>query len=293
MREFLRRPPVFLALLFLASLFVFINSARRAENLGPVPQAVVLLFSYPEVAVTAATSGIASLWTDYVALVGLRQDYNELLAENARLRAERSRLFDLAAENARLKKLLDFKEQRPGTLLPARVIAAAQGGAAATLTIDRGSADGLRSDLAVVSYDGLIGRTALVTPMTALVVLIEDPRSRVPVRTLRTRARGIVAGRGPGEDLLLERVRRTEDIEPGDELFTSGTGMVFPKGIRVGTVREVEKQTFGVLQNVELDPAVDFSRIEEVLVLLEATRDAAEVGEEYSGRGTTTAEAGL
>lgn len=275
MRELLKRPPAFMAFLLLACLVIFLGSVRRQGALGPVPKGILTIVSLPQIIVSGGIDGIRTLWNDYLFLVGLTERYEELELEARRLRAERVQLLELARENARLKKLLDFKERQAGTLLPARVIAEARG-TTSVLTIDRGSSDGVQPNLAVVSYEGLVGRTGQVTPLTSQIILLQDPRSRVPVRTMRARARGIAAGQGQGELLSLDRVRRTEDIEPGDDLVTSGTGTVYPKGIPVGTVTDIERGSYGLLQDAWIAPAVDFTRIEEVLVILPGSEPAIE-----------------
>lgn len=267
MRDLLKKPPAFMAFLLLSCLVVFLGSVRRQGTLGPVPKGVLTILSLPQIVIADGIDGVRELWSDYLYLVGLTERYEALDLEARRLRAERVQLLELARENARLKKLLDFKEREAGTLLPARVVSEARG-TTAVITIDRGSTDGVAPNLAVVSYEGLVGRTGQVTPLTSQVILLQDPRSRVPVRTMRSRARGIAAGRGQGELLSLDRVRRIEDIEPGDDLVTSGTGVVYPKGIPVGTITDVERNSYGLLQEAGIAPAVDFTRIEEVLVIL-------------------------
>lgn len=274
MRELLRRPPVFLAFLFLISLVIFLNSVRRNGALGVVPRAILWTIAYPQVVFARTTRGISNLWSDYIYLVGLTGRLDTLEEENGRLRSERAHLLTLAMENIRLKKLLDFKEHQSGELLPARVISEAQE-TTAVIMIDRGSSDGVRPNLAVVSYDGLVGRTSAVTPFTAQVILLQDPRSRVPVRTLEGRAKGLLAGRGSGESLALEKVRRTEDLQAGNELVTSGTGVIYPKGIAVGTITDVQRSTYGLLQEAWVSPAVDFTRVEEVLVIIPPPEQSA------------------
>lgn len=272
MREWLNRPPIFQAFLLATTFLIFVFNLRSAGGYGPVPRAVLWTVSYPQVVLSRSIDTMGHLWSDYLFLVGLTERYGELAEENTRLRAERARLLELARENTRLKKLLDFKEREAGSLLPARVIGAAYG-ATSVLTIDRGTRDGVREDMAVVSYEGVVGRTAEVTPLTAQVILLQDPRSRVPVRTLRTRARGIVVGRGADAALVLERVRRTEEIADGDEIVTSGTGFIYPKGIPLGRARHVHRPSYGLHQNAEVEPMVDFGRVEEVLVILKPSAD--------------------
>jgi len=267
MRELLERPPVFLAALLLASFLFFLSSIRSAGRLGPVPRAALWLAAAPELILSRSAEGVRRLWSDYLFLVGLSRRYGEISAQNERLLAERGQFLEIAQENLRLRSLLGFHESAGSQAVAARVIGEA-GGASAVFIIDRGSQDGLRPGLAVVSYEGLVGHTSEVTAETAQVLLIQDPRSRVPVRATSTRAQAIAFGRGTGEALSLERFRTNERFDVGDHISTSGTGFIFPKGIAVGTVREVVRNRHEVVERVIVDSAVDFSRVEEVLVLV-------------------------
>jgi rod shape-determining protein MreC len=120
--------------------------------------------------------------------------------------------------------------------------------------------------MAVVTPIGLLGRVVSVTARTAKVLLLTDPNSGVDVLVQRTRARGIVSG-SLESGTILKYVKRTEDIQEGDRLITSGVDGVFPKGLWVGTVVKVRKQSLGLFQHVEVLPAVNFARAEEVLVV--------------------------
>jgi len=128
----------------------------------------------------------------------------------------------------------------------------------------------MRKGMAVVSPTGVVGQVVAVTPWSSKVLLVTDPSSGVDVLVQRTRSRGIVSGSlddGP----IMKYVQRSEDIQEGDRLVTSGLGGVFPKGLFVGTVDEVRKTSFGMFQHVGVSLAVDLSRIEEVLVVSSTT----------------------
>ncbi len=267
MRELLERPPVFLATLLLAGFLFFLGSVRSADRLGPVPRGALWLAAAPQLILSRSVDAVEHLWSDYLFLVGLSRRYGEIFKQNERLLAEREQFLEIARENLRLRGLLGFHESAGSQAVAARVIGEAEG-ATSIFILDRGSGDGLRPGLAVVSHEGLVGHTSEITPRTAQVLLIQDPRSRVPVRATATRAQAIAFGRGTGEPLSLERFRTNERIEVGDRISTSGTGFIFPKGIAVGTVREVIRNRHEIVERVIVDPAVDFSRAEEVLVLI-------------------------
>jgi len=119
----------------------------------------------------------------------------------------------------------------------------------------------------VVAAQGVVGRIIKIGEHQARVLLVTDASSAVSALIQRTRTRGIV--RGQGEAMIMEFALRLEDVAVGDRVVTSGTGGVFPKGLPAGTVKRVEKGDFGLFQSVEIEPLVDFSRLEEVMVLLE------------------------
>jgi len=190
----------------------------------------------------------------------------ELDAENRRLRAELTAQVELRQENQRLRALLGLVEEKPLPTLAARVIAEDASGWFRTIEIDRGSADGIREGLPVVNAAGLIGRVVRTTPHAARVLLITDASSAVAVLVQDQRIRGVC--RGQGGALALDFALVQDVIQVGDGVVTSGLGGIFPKGLLVGYVSGVQREQFGLFQTIEVEPAVDFTRLEEVLVLL-------------------------
>ena len=119
--------------------------------------------------------------------------------------------------------------------------------------------------MAVVVSEGVVGRVIEVSAHTAKVLLISDPNSAVDVIIQRSRAQGILEGRVE-EFGILKYIQKSDDVQMGDKVITSGLGGIFPKGLIVGTVTKVERKRPGVFQYIEVTPSVDFSRLEEVLV---------------------------
>lgn len=192
---------------------------------------------------------------------------SDLEAENRRLRAELVQLEEYRLENERLKRLLDFTENQQTRGVAARVIGADATSWFATATIDKGSAQGVKEGMAVVNDQGLVGRVVRCAPHSSRVLLVTDASSAVATLVERTRTRGVA--RGTGEGLTLDYVALPEDVEPGDVVVTSGLGGVFPKGLPLGTVTAVTRGGFGMFQSITVLPAVDVTRLEEVLVVLE------------------------
>jgi rod shape-determining protein MreC len=219
-------------------------------------------------AVGTAASGryaAAGLW-DAVIPGGSTLDLD---ADSRRLRAELAGTEELHRENERLRRLLGFVEEQPRRTVAARVIAEDATSWFRTIEIDRGYADGVTEGLPVVDAAGLLGRVVRSAPHSARVLLITDASSAVAVLVQDQRIRGVC--RGQGGALALDFALVQDAIQVGDGVITSGLGGVFPKGLVVGYVRSVRREQFGLFQTVELEPAVDFSHLEEVLVLLKET----------------------
>lgn len=194
----------------------------------------------------------------------LRGD-SDLLAENLRLRADLVRMEEYRLENERLKRLLEFADSQQAKGQAARVIGADATNWFGTVTIDKGSEAGLTEGMAVINDQGLVGRIVRCASRSSRVLLVTDPSSAEATLIERTRTRGVA--RGTGEGLTLDYVALPEDVEPGDVVITSGLGGVFPKGLPLGTVAAVSRGGFGMFQNITVTPAVDVTRLEEVLVI--------------------------
>lgn len=201
-----------------------------------------------------------------------------LVGENRRMAEElallRRRVHDLSAleaENEDLRAQLGFRRADRRPLLPAEVIARDPAGWWQTVRLDRGARDGLRPDLAVITTDGLIGRTIEVSARTADVLLISDPNSRVSVRLPRTDAVGVLVGAGARPSgrvaCRLDFVHRHLPVKPGDEVVTSGLGGVFPRGLVVGYVEAVYTDEQGLYRYAEVIPRADLGQLRYVFVL--------------------------
>ena len=140
------------------------------------------------------------------------------------------------------------------------------------LTVDRGADDGFAKMMPVVVAEGVVGRIHAVADHTADVLVLTDRQSNIAVRVDRTRARANVRGLGKPGAAKLDYMLRTEDMIEGDQLVTSGTDGVFPRGLPVGKVTAIERSANGLFQEARVVPAVDVTRLEEVLVVTSAER---------------------
>lgn len=264
------RELVLVTVLLIIPFVVYLSNAKDPRDHTFVDQVVLTLSAPVQWIVTGAMSWAAELWTDYVYLVGVEERNLELSIENAELRAALASREEQRLENERLRLLFGVRESHADLSMQlARVIATSPDALFRSVRIDRGSSAGVEAGAPVITHDGAVGRVVSVTGGFADVMLLTDTNFSTDVTVQRTRARARVRGAGSDSALGLrvEQMARTADVEPGDVLITSGTGGVFPKGLRIGTVVASERRAFGLFQNANVEPTVDFSRLEEVLVV--------------------------
>ncbi len=211
-------------------------------------------------------SNLGDVWTRYIWLVDTAEKNARLEAENRRLQAELDGVREIRLANDRLQILLDFRRTLGQAALPAQIVGEDASSWARTVLISKGSEDGVQEGLPVVVPEGVVGRVIRTGPRQSRVLLVTDASSALAVLVQRNRTRGVCRGRG--DALTFDFALRQEDVAVGDQIVTSGTGGVFPKGLAVGVVTQLTKEDYGLFQSIVVTPSVDFSRLEEVLVLL-------------------------
>ena len=256
--------PIFVFLLALS--FISANLHSR-ENMSFFESLVVGVTAPVQKVVWGVIDGIGSVWRGYFYLVGLEKENQALKRELQELKLQMNRYREAELANERLRALLNFKKSIATPLLPAQLVAFDPSGWFQTILIDKGRNDGVVLDMAVVSAEGLVGRVIGVGKHHAKVLLILDGNSAVDAYIQRSRARGVLVGLGR-ELCILKYVQRNEDVQVGDKVISSGMGGVFPKGLLVGTVQEVVRGSSGLFQRVEVEPSVNFSRLEEVMIVI-------------------------
>jgi len=255
-------------LIFLLVLSLISANLHSRENMSFFESLVVTIVSPVQKVVRGVIGGVGGVWRGYFHLVGLERENEALKRELQELKLQMNKYREADLANKRLRALLNFKTSIPTPLLPAEVVAFDPSGWFQTILIDKGENDGVIRDMAVVSADGLVGRVIGVSGRHAKVLLILDGNSAVDALIQRSRARGILVGLGRNR-CLLNYVQRNEDVQVGDPVISSGMGGVFPKGILLGKVQEVVRGNSGLFQTVEVEPAVDFSGLEEVMVVVQ------------------------
>lgn len=220
----------------------------------------------------SGTAGIGDAWDRYLDLVAVREENERLRAELDRLQDEHARLLGVMQENARLRAMVGFAESHPNLeLVPARVIAKEVSRFFRVTSIRLEAADPrVGPGMAVVGSAGVVGHIAEVAGPYAEVMLAVDPRSSVDVLVQHNRARGVLRGLGHDSDYraTVAYLLRRDRVDVGDVVVTSGMGGRFPPDLIVGRIAGVRQQSYGLFQDVEIEPAVDFSRVEEVFVII-------------------------
>ena len=280
---------IVLVVLLLAVPFFFLRaSIRRPEEMNAVDRSVMHVAAPLQYFAAAAARGISGVIGDYVYLVDVKADNNKLAYENARLRGKVREITSLQTENHRMRRLLGLRETIPDEVASAAVIGknTTEYFRVAELTLDTPGA-AVRSNMPVVSLDGAVGTVLRVAGDRIDVQLTVDSGFGVDVVVERTGARGFVRGMGDPTRyaVRVEYVQRADEVDVGDLLVTSGVGCRFPKGLAVARVVRVTKRDFGIYQEVEAEPTVDFSRLEEVLIVMSDPKDCAPPAKRRSRSG--------
>jgi rod shape-determining protein MreC len=226
------------------------------EVIGPVQSAI-----------SKASNYAGGFRKKYVDLLRVREENEQLRQELFQYKTANIEYREALATNVRLQKLLDLKESLPPPTLTAEIVGKDPSLWFRTFTINRGSSDGVQKGMPVVTVEGVVGQVLTSSPNYSKVLLATDPNSAVDVITQKTRVHGIV--KGLGRDVFgLNYVLKSAVVEKEDFVLTSGLGGVFPKGLMVGTISEITKSRRGMFQKIEIMPAVDFSQLEHLIIIM-------------------------
>lgn len=218
--------------------------------------------------VLGAQDSVRSVWTDYLFLVGAKEENDQLRQTVYLLAEDNRRLREELKLNERLRALLEFKDTLPYSTTGAAIVGYNMERWTRTVIIDKGSSESIGKDHAVVAPNGVVGRTIEVNSGSSRVLLSTDLRSNIDVIIERSRVKGVVEGNGTS-GLIMKYVRQVDDVKIGDLVVTSGLAGVFPKGVLVGEITKIEKAGDNFFKTVEVRPSVDLGTLEEVLVLRE------------------------
>ena len=260
-----QRPGVVLAAAIILHVALISAQVNTASGL-PVLQVVTFgSFSELQRGTMSLIDGVRGIWTGYIALQQVQQENTALKQElqtvQVRLQQERAE----AQRTDNLRQLLELRERANLDTVAAEVIAGAASPDFKTITIDKGSSDSLETDMAVISPAGVVGRVILPSRRASKVQLLIDRNAAAGALIERTRVQGVVVGIGDGL-LHMQYVPGTADVKTGDLVVTSGIDGIFPKGFVIGTIDHADRGA-GAYHEIVIRPAVDFSRLDEVLIV--------------------------
>ena len=259
------RPSFIRAAVLVAQLLLLSLQITRSHDVRLIRVWAVAVVDPFQRSLRGITDTSVGTWRTYRSLLRAQQENQQLRIQLASAESQLQQLSEQAAESARLRAVLEFKNQLPFQTVAAEVIASSPGENSNAIFISKGVDAGLTSDLAVLTPEGVIGKTIAVFPRSSQVLLLTDPSSGVGVMLEKTRVQGVL--KGDSQNLCLIRyIMNEEPVSSGEAVLSSGLDQIYPKGIRVGTV--VGTSAGNIYKNVEVRPSADLSRLEIVLVVL-------------------------
>lgn len=253
--------------LLLWPLISYLSSGHRGREPNFLDRTVLFVSAPMQSLFTWVFDSVASVTNGYIALRGSHEDAKVCRVELAETHAELNALKESQAENLRLKAMLGYVEESVDQEILARVIGLNPSAQFQSIRINRGEDDGVRVGMPVVTPDGVVGHVVRAVGSSADVMLITDPQSRVGTVTQRSRVRATVTGAGGARPLNVDYVRREDDLKDADVMVTAGSDGIYPRGLRVGVAHGVERPPVGMFIKATLEPSVELSRVEEVLVI--------------------------
>jgi rod shape-determining protein MreC len=257
-----------LAGVIVAQVLLLAVQIKRERQVRLIRVWAVELMSPIQRTVSWTIYGVTHSWGGYIGLRNARRDNEALRAELDRLKVRDAELESRALEADRLEALLNFRNSHSDVpMLAAHVISASPDSGSVVINIDRGSRDGIRRDMGVITPDGVVGKILAVYPDVSQVLVLGDKESGVGALLADTRTQGPVKGTGEPQ-LTLDYISNDEKVSVGEAIVTSGEDRIFPKDLPVGTVVEATPDRKSPFMKIRVKPAAHLDRLEEVLVLL-------------------------
>lgn len=262
-----RRRSGYLFLAVIVGHVILISAQVNSRSGVPVLESVTFgMFAETQRGMSTGVSGFRRMWNRYVWLRGLEAENANLRRQLDEVRVQYQERRAQADRATQLEGLLTLRDHTNLQTVAAEIIASSASPDFRTLTIDKGSADGLKTDMAVIAAAGAVGRIVVPSPHAAKVQLLIDRNAAAGALIERSRAQGVALG-GGDQRLRLEYVSEASDVVVGDLVVTSGIDGIYPKGFTIGHVDTVEKSG-PAYKRITIKPEVDFSSLETVLVVL-------------------------
>jgi len=258
---------IWISVFFICFVLLLLSSTSGLRQpWNPAEQLIVEITAPFQKLIKQTINFTKDFWLNYFYLIDVRNENTRLKQEINSFRRENSRYKELLATHERLRKLLQFKEIIRRPVVAAQVIGLDPTGWFKSIIIDKGKRAGLKWDMPVVNASGVVGRIVSVSTDYAKVLLIIDQNSSVDCLTQQSRDRGMVKGLST-DVCKMDYMAKSNDAVVGDMVITSGLGGIFPKGLPVGRISRVKDVSGELFKEIEVTPSVDFSKLEEVLVI--------------------------
>ena len=257
---------IFISVLLVSVLIMITYNLKYGTDKSFLRKIVLETVSPAYEVLSGSIQSVQDAWLRYILLVGIQEENRNLKKKINELKAVIVTYQEGYQEAQRLRKLLSISENNKYRFIAARVIGREQAALSRTVLINKGSSDGLKNGMPVIAYPGLIGRLIDVSWHVSRVLLFIDENSNIDAIVQRNRTQGIVSGAG-SRGMIFKYISKTQDVKEGDVVVSSGMGGVFPKGWLIGRVIHVDKQSAGLFLKINVAPFVDFSKLEELLIL--------------------------
>ena len=258
---------IFIVILLAAILIVLSYNLKQKSPAWLIKKVVLEVAAPVQNILNVSVKSISDAWSRYLFLVGIEEENKNLKKKIDDLKAQLILYQEGYLQAERLRNLLALKDDYNFKFVTACVIGREQVALSKTVVINKGTAHGLNAGMPVLAGSGLVGRVIDVSWHAAKILLLIDESSNIDAIVQRNRTQGIIRGAG-SQGYVLKYISKTQDVEEGDVIISSGIGGVFPKGMMIGQVSRIDKQEAGLFLKINVVPSIDFSKLEEVLVLI-------------------------
>ncbi|MCY4523740.1 MAG: rod shape-determining protein MreC [Halobacteriovoraceae bacterium] len=252
------------------ALWIFTLRDNVVKHSSPFDNLLIDFFASLQRGVKYIQSKTSNFVNDYVTNVSASKENRQLMSKILELEEQIFEKKEIVKENKRLQAFLELKKDDGFKRVLAQVVAWDSNSDRKVIRINKGNTNGIKIQSPVVTSQGLVGYIYRLTGHFADILTILDSNNKVDGMVQRTRSHGIIEGYSFSQ-LMMKYISRTEPVILKDTVITSGLGNIYPKGIKVGNITRIEKESYGITQKIAITPAVDFSRLEEVVVLVDSS----------------------
>jgi len=263
----IRYKPISTLFFLVSTSLILLSVQTKIPNPTDSVQKFVFVGIYPFQLAAANTLRKAyHIWKSYIYLVNVEQENVRLREQIQILQMEKNEYVETALAYERLKNILNLTDVTSLNTVLARVIGRDSTNWASTILVDKGSSHGIEPNLAVITHEGIVGYTMSVSPRASKILLASDPSCSIAAIIQRTRDQGVVQGQLTNYYKMKYLIQGADVIE-GDMVISSGLGGVIPKGLVIGKIARINKKSDGLFLDVDIEPSVNFSKLEEVFIV--------------------------